>query len=122
MSHDIRTPMNAIVGFTTLAITNIAPGFSVIRTLTIPPAPVYLTALLSRFSSTWKKILTSGNHLVSLINDVLDMSRIESGKMHLDETLCTLPDILHGLRSMVQADIRAKQLSTSFCLRISSCN
>ncbi len=57
-----------------------------------------------------KKILTSGNHLVSLINDVLDMSRIESGKMRLDETLCSLPDILHGLRSIVQADIRAKQL------------
>ena len=90
MSHDIRTPMNAIVGFTTLAITNIDRKDQVEEYL--------------------KKILTSGNHLVSLINDVLDMSRIESGKMHLDETLCTLPDILHGLRSMVQADIRAKQL------------
>ena len=90
MSHDIRTPMNAIVGFTTLAITHIDQREQV---------DGYL-----------KKILTSSNHLVSLINDVLDMSRIESGKMHLDEALCSLPDILHGLRSIVQADIRSKQL------------
>ncbi|MCI8513348.1 MAG: response regulator [Lachnospiraceae bacterium] len=90
MSHDIRTPMNAIVGFTTLAITHIDRREQVEEYL--------------------KKILTSGNHLVSLINDVLDMSRIESGKMHLEETLCNLPDILHGLRSIVQADVRAKQL------------
>ena len=90
MSHDIRTPMNAIVGFTTLAITHIDRQEQVMEYL--------------------KKILTSGNHLVSLINDVLDMSRIESGKMHLDEALCSLPDILHGLRNIVQADIHAKQL------------
>lgn len=90
MSHDIRTPMNAIVGFTTLAITNIDRKEQVEEYL--------------------KKILTSGNHLVSLINDVLDMSRIESGKMRLEETLCSLPDILHGLRSIIQADIQAKQL------------
>ena len=90
MSHDIRTPMNAIVGFTTLAITHL-------------DQPEQVRGYL-------KKILTSGNHLVSLINDVLDMSRIESGKMHLEETLCSLPDILHGLRSIVQADVRNKQL------------
>ena len=57
-----------------------------------------------------KKIKTSGNHLLSLINDVLDMSRIESGKMHLDENPCRLPDILHGLRNILLADIHAKQL------------
>ncbi len=90
MSHDIRTPMNAIVGFTTLAITHIDQREQVEEYL--------------------KKILTSGNHLVSLINDVLDMSRIESGKMRLEESLCSLPDILHGIRSIVQADIRSKQL------------
>ncbi len=90
MSHDIRTPMNAIVGFTSLAITHINSADLVKEYL--------------------GKIMTSGEHLLSLINDVLDMSRIESGKMHLDEKPCRLPDILHGLRNIVQADIHAKQL------------
>ncbi len=89
MSHDIRTPMNAIVGFTALAITHIDQ---------VELVEEYL-----------KKIMTSGNHLLSLINDILDMSRIESGKMHLEESPCSLPDILHGLRSIIQADIHAKQ-------------
>ena len=90
MSHDIRTPMNAIVGFTTLAVTHIDNKEQVNEYL--------------------KKIMTSANHLLSLINDVLDMSRIESGKMHLEEKACSLSDILNGLRNIVQADIRAKQL------------
>ena len=90
MSHDIRTPMNAIVGFTALAIAHIDQHEQVEEYL--------------------KKIMTSGNHLLSLINDVLDMSRIESGRMHLDEKPCSLPDILHGLRSILQSDIHAKRL------------
>ncbi len=90
MSHDIRTPMNAIVGFTALAITHIEQREQV---------EAYL-----------QKIMTSGNHLLSLINDILDMSRIESGKMRLEEAPCSLPDILHGLRNIIQADIHAKQL------------
>lgn len=90
MSHDIRTPMNAIVGFTALAMTHIDHRDQVEEYL--------------------KKIMTSGNHLLSLINDVLDMSRIESGKMHLDEKPCCLPDILHGLRNILQVDIHAKRL------------
>ncbi|MEH2957910.1 response regulator [Candidatus Merdisoma sp. JLR.KK006] len=90
MSHDIRTPMNAIVGFTALAITHIEQK--------------------ERVEEYLNKIMTSGNHLLSLINDVLDMSRIESGKMRLDEKPCRLPDILQGLRNILQGDIRAKQL------------
>ncbi|WP_322174121.1 hybrid sensor histidine kinase/response regulator [Acutalibacter caecimuris] len=93
MSHDIRTPMNAIVGFTSLALNHLERREQVEEYL--------------------KKIMTSGNHLLSLINDILDMSRIESGKIHLDEELCSLPDILHSLHSIVQADIRAKQLEFS---------
>jgi len=82
--------MNAIVGFTSLAMTHIDHKELVEEYL--------------------KKITTSGNHLLSLINDILDMSRIESGKIHLDEELCLLPDILHGLHSIIQADVHAKQL------------
>ena len=90
MSHDIRTPMNAIVGFTALATAHIDQKDQVEEYL--------------------KKIMTSGNHLLSLNNDVLDMSRIESGRMHLDEKPCQLPDILHGLRNILQADVHAKQI------------
>ena len=90
MSHDIRTPMNAIVGFTTLALSHIDHQEQV---------KAYLG-----------KIITSGNHLLGLINDVLDMSRIESGKMHLDEKPCSLRDVLGNLYNIVQADAHAKQL------------
>ncbi len=90
MSHDIRTPMNAIVGFTSLAMNNIDNR--------------------ERMEEYLKKIMTSGNHLLSLINDVLDMSRIESGKIQLEEKLCSLPEILHGICNIVQADVNAKQL------------
>ena len=90
MSHDIRTPMNAIIGFTNLATSHIDEKAQVEEYL--------------------KKIMASGEHLLSLINDVLDMSRIESGKIHLDEKPCNLPDILHGLRNILQADIHAKRL------------
>lgn len=90
MSHDIRTPMNAIVGFTNLAATHIDDK-----------------SLVEEYLG---KIMTSGNHLLSLINDVLDMSRIESGKVQLEEKPCSLTDILNGLRSILQADINAKQM------------
>lgn len=96
MSHDICTPMNAIVGFTNLAIAHIDKQEQVEEYL--------------------EKIKSSGNHLLSLINDVLDMSHIESGKMHIEEKICSLPEILDGLYNILQADIKAKQLS----LRIES--
>ncbi len=90
MSHDIRTPMNAIVGFTTLAITNVTNT--------------------DKVKDYLGKILSSSNHLLSLINDVLDMSRIESGKIHLEEREANLSDILHDIRTIVSGQIYAKQL------------
>lgn len=90
MSHDIRTPMNAIIGFTSLAVTHLENREQV---------QDYLA-----------KITTSSNHLLSLINDVLDMSRIESGKVKIEEKETSLPEVMHDLKTIVQADISAKQL------------
>lgn len=90
MSHDIRTPMNAIVGFTALAASHIDNQEQV---------QDYLG-----------KISVSSQHLLSLINDVLDMSRIESGRITLDETEVHLPDVIHDLRTIIQANVTSKQL------------
>ena len=90
MSHDIRTPMNAIIGFTTLALSNINDT--------------------GRVKDYLGKTLASSNHLLSLINDVLDMSRIESGKIHLEEVEVNLSDVLHDLKTIVSGQIYAKQL------------
>ena len=90
MSHDIRTPMNAIIGFATLAVSNIEDK--------------------RRVQDYLSKILSSGNHLLSLINDILDMSRIESGKIHLEETEVNLSEVLHDLKTIISGQIHAKQL------------
>ena len=90
MSHDIRTPMNAIIGFTTLAVSNIDNQERV---------KDYLT-----------KTLSSSRHLLALINDILDMSRIESGKLQLEETEVNLPEMLHDIKTIVSGQIHAKQL------------
>ena len=91
MSHDIRTPMNAIIGFTSLAATHIDNREQVLDYL--------------------KKISTSSQHLLSLINDVLDMSRIESGKVKIEEKAVHLPDLVHDVRSIIQPNISSKRLS-----------
>ena len=90
MSHDIRTPMNAIIGFTTLAVTNIDDTERVRD---------YLT-----------KTLASSRHLLSLINDILDMSRIESGRLHLEESEVSLSEVLHDIKTIVGGQVHAKQL------------
>ncbi len=90
MSHDIRTPMNAIIGFTALAAAHI-------------DNPKQVADYLG-------KISVSSEHLLSLINDVLDMSRIESGKVKIEEKEVHLPDVLHDLRTIIQANVNAKQL------------
>ena len=90
MSHDIRTPMNAIVGFTALAASHIDNKERVLDYL--------------------EKISISSQHLLSLINDVLDMSRIESGKVTIEETDVHLPDVIHDLRTIILPTIDSKQL------------
>lgn len=90
MSHDIRTPMNAIIGYTGLASSHIDNKEQVMY---------YIS-----------KIAQSSEHLLSLINDVLDMSRIESGKVSIEESEEDLAEILHTLRNIVQSDINNKQL------------
>lgn len=90
MSHDMRTPMNAIIGYTALAAANLDNK--------------------EKTQEYLKKIASSGNHLLSLINDILDMSRIESGKVVLNESPENLAEILHDLRIMVQPQIHAKQM------------
>ena len=90
MSHDIRTTMNAIIGYTGLASSHIDNKKQV---------QDYLT-----------KIGQSSEHLLSLINDVLDMSRIESGKVSISESDEDLAEILHTLRNIVQSDVSSKQL------------
>ena len=91
MSHDIRTPMNAIIGFTSLAATHVDNKEQVLDYL--------------------KKISTSSQHLLSLINDVLDMSRIESGKVKIEEKAVHLPDLVHDIRSIIQPNISSKRLA-----------
>lgn len=90
MSHDIRTPMNAIIGFTVIANSHIDDKRKVQDCL--------------------NKIASSSNHLLSLINDILDMSKIESGKIQLQEQECNLSVVMHNLVSMIQSQITAKNL------------
>ena len=89
MSHDIRTPMNAIIGFTALAQAHLDNSEQV---------QDYLS-----------KIHTSSTHLLSLINEILDMSRIESGTVKLEENAVHIPDVLHDLRTIIQGQVAAKQ-------------
>ncbi len=90
MSHDIRTPMNAIIGYTALTTT-------------------YLDNR-DRALDYLSKISQASNHLLSLINDVLDMSRIESGKVTISERPENLAEILQSLRNIIQSDIHAKHM------------
>lgn len=90
MSHDIRTPMNAIIGFATIAASRIDNREQVKECL--------------------QKVLSSSNHLLSLINDILDMSRIESGKMQIHEQECNISELMHNLVNIIQPQVKAKQL------------
>ncbi len=91
MSHDIRTPMNAIIGFTTMALRNFDNQMQVKDSL--------------------EKVLTSGKHLLGLINDILDMSRIESGRVEIQVEDCNLSELVHSLIHIIQPQITAKEQS-----------
>jgi len=90
MSHDIRTPMNAIIGFATIAASHMDSKEQVRDCL--------------------HKVLSSSNHLLSLINDILDMSRIESGRVQIKEQECNISELMHNLVNIIQPQVKAKQL------------
>ncbi len=89
MSHDIRTPMNAIVGMTTIAIANMGN--------------------MEQVQNCLRKIALSSKHLLGLINDVLDMSKIESGKMTLNVDQVSLREVMDSIVSIVQPQVKAKK-------------
>ncbi len=89
MSHDIRTPMNAIIGMTTIAMAN--PHNQ------------------ERVQECLRKIALSGKHLLGLINDVLDMSKIESGKMTLSIAQVSLREVMDSIVNIIQPQIKAKK-------------
>ena len=89
MSHDIRTPMNAIVGMTAIATANIDDKQQVQNCL--------------------KKITLSSRHLLGLINDVLDMSKIESGKLTLNMDQVSLREVMDSIVSIAQPQVRSKR-------------
>lgn len=88
MSHDIRTPMNAIVGMTEIALKNIQET--------------------DRVEDCLKKVKLSSKHLLGLINDVLDMSKIESGKMTLNNNQVSLRETMSDIVNIIQPQIKAK--------------
>ena len=89
VSHDIRTPMNAIIGMTEIALRNIQD--------------------MMRVEDCLKKVRLSSKHLLGLINDVLDMSKIESGKMTLSMDQVSLKEVVEGIVSIVQPQVKAKR-------------
>ncbi len=88
MSHDIRTPMNGIVGMTAIAMANVDDSL--------------------RVQDCLKKISLSSRHLLGLINDVLDMSKIESGKLTLNMDILSLREVMEALVNIVQPQIKEK--------------
>ena len=90
ISHDIRTPMNAIIGMTTIASTRLDDK--------------------ERVKDCLNKIATSSRHLLGLINDVLDMSKIENGKFTINKEPVCLSDFMHDFISIIQPQVKAKHL------------
>lgn len=94
MSHDIRTPLNAIIGMTTIASSHLEDH--------------------TRISDCLEKIMVSSNHLLSLVNEVLDMSKIESGKLELSEEKFNLSDLIQNVLTMIHPNLLSKQHKLEF--------
>lgn len=90
MSHDIRTPLNAIIGCTTLAAAH-------------PDDPASIEKYLSR-------IAAAGNHLLSLVNDILDMNHIESGNVEIEHLPVNLPELMEKMEMILQSSVTEKRL------------
>ena len=97
MSHDIRTPMNAIIGMTAIAGANVDDRDKVVECL--------------------RKISLSGKHLLGLINDVLDMSKIESGKLSFNVDLLSLRETMESIVGIIQPQVKAKNQSFNIVIR-----
>lgn len=97
MSHDIRTPMNAIIGMTAIASMHLEEP--------------------DKIKGCLNKISVSSKHLLGLINDVLDMSKIESGKIALNKEEFILPDFVHSFVTMIEPQIKAKQLQFDISIK-----
>ena len=94
MSHDIRTPMNAIIGLTTIAEKNLGDQEAVADNL--------------------RKISLAGNHLLTLINDILDISKVESGKLNLSPITFSIVETVENLVNLSQPMIKEKNIIFSF--------
>lgn len=90
MSHDIRTPMNAITGFANLAQSNIDDK--------------------NQVKDYLDKIQSASKHLLNLINDILDMSRIESGKVQIEESEVSLKEVFHDVQNLIQPMAEEKNI------------
>ena len=88
MSHDLRTPMNAIIGYTNLALSNLSDT--------------------KKEEKYLERITDSSKQLLALLNDVLDMTLIEGGKINLEETTCCLRDVFASIESLTETSVAAK--------------
>ena len=94
MSHDIRTPMNAIIGLTTITEKNLGDREAAADNL--------------------RKISLAGNHLLTLINDILDISKVESGKLNLSPITFSIVETMENLVNLSQPMIKEKNIIFSF--------
>ena len=96
MSHEIRTPMNAILGFTEVLRRNIEPDESKRR-------------------HHLNTIHSSGTHLLSLINDILDLSKVEADRLEVESINCSVPEIIADVANVMKVKAQEKKISLDYC-------